>query len=92
MSPSLSPPQPPPPPPPPPPPLTSASFSFIHSRFLFFFFYLGNKEVQGEAQGPDESLQKLLKDIDRGPSAAHVVKVEKSEVEVREGERGFEAM
>jgi len=34
----------------------------------------------------------LLKDIDRGPSAAHVVKVEKSEVEVREGEGGFEAM
>ena len=48
-------------------------------------------KVEGEAQGDEESLQKLLKDLNRGPSLAHVVKVEKSEQEVKEGEHSFEA-
>lgn len=48
-------------------------------------------KVEGEAQGDEESIQKLLKDINQGPSAAHVVKVEKSETEVKEGESSFEA-
>ncbi|KAI9810848.1 MAG: hypothetical protein M1827_006055 [Pycnora praestabilis] len=50
-----------------------------------------NGKVEGEAQGDEESLQKLLKDINQGPSAAHVVKVEKSEADVKEGESSFEA-
>ena len=48
-------------------------------------------KVEGEAQGDEESLQKLLKDINHGPSSAHVVKVEKTEQEVKEGEHSFEA-
>lgn len=48
-------------------------------------------KVEGEAQGDEKSLQKLLKDLHQGPSAAHVVKVEKTEQEVKEGESSFEA-
>ena len=44
----------------------------------------------GEAQGDEESIKKLLKDIGKGPSGARVVKVEKESMEVQEGEGGFE--
>ncbi|KAJ9365440.1 hypothetical protein DTO280E4_409 [Paecilomyces variotii] len=44
-------------------------------------------KVEGEAQGSDESLQKLLKDINKGPRLAHVVKVEKQEIDPKEGEK-----
>ncbi|KAI9376600.1 Acylphosphatase-like domain-containing protein [Aspergillus egyptiacus] len=33
--------------------------------------------VEGEAQGPEDAIQKLLKDLDKGPRLAHVVKLEK---------------
>ncbi|KAJ9195107.1 hypothetical protein DTO166G4_2897 [Paecilomyces variotii] len=46
-------------------------------------------KVEGEAQGSDESLQKLLKDINKGPRLAHVVKVEKQEIDPKEGESNF---
>ncbi|TVY64208.1 Acylphosphatase [Lachnellula suecica] len=49
-----------------------------------------NSKVEGEAQGEDESLQKLLKDLDKGPSGSHVEKLEKSEIDVQQGETGFE--
>jgi len=49
-----------------------------------------NSKVEGEAQGEESSILKLLSDLDKGPSHAHVVKVEKSEVDVQEGEGGFE--
>lgn len=45
--------------------------------------------MAGEAQGSEESIKAYLKEIDKGPSAAHVVKVEKEEMEVQEGEKGF---
>ena len=48
------------------------------------------QQVEGEAQGEEENLQKLLKDLDKGPSHAHVVKVEKEEKDVQEGESAFE--
>jgi len=48
------------------------------------------KQVEGEAQGEEESIQKLLKDLDKGPTHSHVVKLEKGEIEVLEGEGGFE--
>lgn len=47
-------------------------------------------KVEGEAQGDEASLQKLMKDLNRGPSAAHVVKLEKSEQDVKEGESSFD--
>jgi acylphosphatase len=46
-------------------------------------------QVEGEAQGDESSVQKLLKDVDRGPRLAHVVKLEKSEIESKEGEINF---
>ncbi|KAH8678945.1 Acylphosphatase-like domain-containing protein [Tricladium varicosporioides] len=49
-----------------------------------------NGKVEGEVQGEEDGVQKLLKDIDKGPTHAHVVKLEKSEIEVVEGEIGFE--
>ncbi|PYH46538.1 acylphosphatase [Aspergillus saccharolyticus JOP 1030-1] len=45
--------------------------------------------VEGEAQGSEESVQKLLKDISKGPRMAHVVKVEKKEIGVKDGEENF---
>jgi len=46
-------------------------------------------EVEGEAQGDDDGIQKLLTDLKSGPSAASVEKVEKKDVDVAEGESGF---
>lgn len=45
--------------------------------------------MAGEAQGNDEDIKKLLKDLDKGPSAAHVVKVEKQELDPQQGEASF---
>jgi acylphosphatase len=45
--------------------------------------------VEGEAQGSEDALQKLLQDINRGPRAAHVVKLEKKEIDIIEGENAF---
>ncbi|MCJ1473331.1 hypothetical protein MMC13_001982 [Lambiella insularis] len=49
-----------------------------------------NDKVVGEAQGDDDSVRKLLKDLNDGPGPAHVVKVEKDELELKEGEKSFE--
>ena len=46
-------------------------------------------QVEGEAQGAEDALQKLLGDLGRGPAMAHVYKVEKHEKEVDQGESGF---
>jgi acylphosphatase len=45
--------------------------------------------VEGEAQGDEDALKKLLTDINRGPTYAHVVKVEKTEKEIDDGETTF---
>lgn len=47
-------------------------------------------KVIGEAQGDEAALSKLIKDINHGPPAAHVVKVEKSDIDTKEGETSFE--
>ncbi|KAI9786787.1 MAG: hypothetical protein M1816_007794 [Peltula sp. TS41687] len=47
-------------------------------------------KVEGEAQGNDEAVGKLLEDLEQGPSGAHVVKVDKADVDVKEGEGSFE--
>ncbi|MCJ1262235.1 hypothetical protein MMC22_002105 [Lobaria immixta] len=49
-----------------------------------------NEKVEGEAQGEDDLIRKLIKDLGNGPPAAHVVKVEQEDLEVQEGEQGFE--
>ncbi|KAF9888221.1 hypothetical protein FE257_009216 [Aspergillus nanangensis] len=45
--------------------------------------------VEGEAQGHQDSISKLVKEINNGPRLAHVVKVEKKELDVKEGESHF---
>lgn len=40
-------------------------------------------QVTGEAQGSKDSVQSFLKEINSGPSAAHVVKVEKEEIKIK---------
>ena len=39
--------------------------------------------MTGEAQGSDDSIKSFLKELNTGPSAAHVVKVEKEEIETK---------
>ncbi|KAI9781143.1 MAG: hypothetical protein M1839_006251 [Geoglossum umbratile] len=46
-------------------------------------------QVEGEAQGDEDSLKKLLADINRGPTYAHVVKLEKSEKDTDGSETSF---
>ena len=48
-----------------------------------------SEQVEGEAQGDEGSIKKFLKDINDGPPAAHVVKLEKSELGVHQGETTF---
>ena len=47
-------------------------------------------QVEGEAQGSEDGIQALLKYLDRGPTHAHVVKLEKQEIDLVGGEEGFE--
>ncbi|KAF8846565.1 Acylphosphatase [Acephala macrosclerotiorum] len=49
-----------------------------------------NKKVEGEAQGEDDVLSKFMKDVNKGPTHSHVVKVEKKELDVIDGETEFE--
>ena len=49
-----------------------------------------NNKVEGEAQGDPSSLAEFLKDVDSGPRGSHVVKLDKEDREVVEGEAGFE--
>lgn len=46
-------------------------------------------QVEGEAQGDDSALEKLKKDLNQGPKAAKVVKVETKEIPTKEGESSF---
>lgn len=48
------------------------------------------EQVEGEIQGEPDLVQKLLKDVDKGPRHAHVVKLEKSDIETQEDEQSFE--
>jgi acylphosphatase len=48
-------------------------------------------KVQGEAQGEKSALDKLKKDLNEGPSAAQVVKLETSEIATKDGESEFKA-
>ncbi|KAJ5081603.1 hypothetical protein NUU61_009867 [Penicillium alfredii] len=49
-------------------------------------------KVEGEAQGDEETLKKLLQQVNKGPRMAHVVKLEKRELEPRDGEDHFAVM
>lgn len=57
----------------------------FHSNSAFF----GLMQVEGEIQGEDNLVQKLLQDVNKGPRYARVVKLEKSDIETTEGESAF---
>ncbi|KAF6845257.1 acylphosphatase, partial [Colletotrichum musicola] len=46
-------------------------------------------KVEGEAQGNEDALQKLLKDIDQGPRSAKVVRLDHEDRELVDGEKDF---
>ncbi|POS70047.1 acylphosphatase [Diaporthe helianthi] len=46
--------------------------------------------VEGEAQGNEDVLQTFLKDVDTGPPGSKVVKLDKEDRDVVDGETGFE--
>ncbi|KIX05931.1 uncharacterized protein Z518_03905 [Rhinocladiella mackenziei CBS 650.93] len=46
-------------------------------------------KVKGEAQGDADALKKLTADLNEGPRAAHVVKLEIKNIETKEGEGSF---
>ncbi|KAJ5856386.1 uncharacterized protein N7529_010330 [Penicillium soppii] len=47
------------------------------------------EKVEGEAQGSDEMMQKFFQQINKGPRLAHVVKLEKHDLELRDDEDHF---
>ncbi|KAK4201264.1 Acylphosphatase-like domain-containing protein [Triangularia verruculosa] len=49
-----------------------------------------NNKVEGEAQGEEDSLTKFLKEVDKGPRGSKVVKLDREDRDVVEGEQGFE--
>ncbi|KAI1209099.1 Acylphosphatase [Annulohypoxylon truncatum] len=49
-----------------------------------------NGKVEGEAQGDEDSIKSFLKELDRGPTHAHVVRLDKEARDVQEGEARFE--
>ena len=51
---------------------------------------MAREQVIGEAQGSEQDIQSLLKDLNEGPKGAHVTKVEKEEIGTKEGEGGFD--
>lgn len=50
---------------------------------------LDSGHVEGEAQGEEHNLQKFLKDVNKGPPASKVEKVQTEDKEVKEGESEF---
>lgn len=47
-------------------------------------------QVRGEAQGDSDALKKLKADLNEGPRAAHVVKLETKDIETKDGESSFD--
>lgn len=48
-----------------------------------------NGKVEGEAQGEEDSIRQFVKDLDKGPELANVIRVDQSEKEVVDGETEF---
>ena len=46
--------------------------------------------MEGEAQGTEDNIQKLVRDLNGGPKHARVTKVDHKEIETVDGEGGFE--
>ena len=46
--------------------------------------------MEGEAQGEEDAIHKLVKELGIGPSHAKVERLENSDIDVVDGEMGFE--
>jgi acylphosphatase len=46
-------------------------------------------QVAGEAQGSEDAITKFKSDLNNGPRAAHVVKLETRELDVKQDEKSF---
>ncbi|PSS16547.1 hypothetical protein M430DRAFT_35308 [Amorphotheca resinae ATCC 22711] len=46
-------------------------------------------KVEGQAQGSEDALQRLFRDLEKGPPLAVVEKLEKEVIEPKEGEKEF---
>lgn len=55
-----------------------------------YVWNLPNGKVEGEAQGDAAAVDEFVKDLDRGPPAARVVRVDTRVEEEADGEVGFE--
>ncbi|KAL2066016.1 hypothetical protein VTL71DRAFT_2087 [Oculimacula yallundae] len=49
-----------------------------------------DNKVEGEVQGDDEKLELFMKDVRKGPSHSTVDKVDRGEMDVVDGEEGYE--
>ena len=61
-----------------------------HSSLIPDIFTNAASQVEGEVQGNSESVVAFLKDVDNGPKGSHVVKLEKEQRDLVEGESAFE--
>ena len=59
-------------------------------RQCCIYRYLLVIEVGGEAQADNDAIKKFLKALEQGPSMAEVNGVEKSDMDTKDGESGFE--
>jgi Acylphosphatase len=51
---------------------------------------LKDSQVEGQAQGEPEVLSKFVKDLDKGPQHAHVVRLDTKDMDPVADEDGFE--
>jgi hypothetical protein len=70
---------------------TRAMEAYAISMFSIFMLrtYWQLLQVTGEAQGDEKSLGQFVQHLNKGPSAARVSNVEKSDIATKEGEKGF---
>lgn len=66
--------------------MPSSSPSAERSPRLTFF----PCQVEGEVQGEEDAIASFLKRVDKGPRHAHVVRLDKEDREVVDGEDSFE--
>ncbi len=72
---------------------TCGRVSFVsHYNWQIIRLNHSSLQVEGEIQGEEETIKKLLSQLDKGPRMAHVVKLEKKEVAPKEGEDHFSVM
>ena len=68
------------------------SFTQKQAKSIGLTGFVTNKSdgtVQGEAQGSEDALNQFVQHLNKGPSAASVKSVDKSDIATKSGESGF---